>query len=170
MNEWNQTRANVVWLVCLNWATFAARLLIYWLKIITYCTFKCLLICIFSYTFYCNYLLRKEAKRCISTKKTRDNWWCKNSVISYYAATPHYGPLPPTLIVFINTFVVDNSIPSICLQVSSPGRSGGRAGKRTRAYNYAFGIWIPPPISLWLPVDYVVRFPPISVKRKRARM
>ena len=67
----NETRANVVWLVCLNWATFAAGFLIFWLKIITYCTFKCLLICIFSYTFYCNYLLRKEAKRCLSTKKNK---------------------------------------------------------------------------------------------------
>ena len=38
----------------------------YWLKIITYCIFKlidALLICIFSYKFYYNYFLRKEAKK-----------------------------------------------------------------------------------------------------------
>ena len=65
---------------------------------------------------------------------------------------------------------MNDSSPSIGLQVSSPGRSGGRAGKGSTAYNYFFGIWIPHPISLWLPVDWAVRFPPISVKRKRARM
>ena len=32
------------------------------------------------------------------------------------------------------------------------------------------GIWIPPPISLWLPVDWPIRFPPIGANRKRARM
>ena len=62
-------------LVCLNWATFAARFLIYWLKRIPYCTFKLidtLFICIFSYSFYGNYLLRKEANRCITTKKNNE--------------------------------------------------------------------------------------------------
>ena len=55
------------------------------------------------------------------------------------------------------------------VRASSPGRSGGGAGKARRARNYVFGIWIPPPISLWLPVDWAVRFPPISAKRQRAR-
>ena len=61
--------------VCLNWATFAARFLIYWLKRIPYCTFKLidtLMICIFSYSFYGNYLLGKEANRCITTKKNNE--------------------------------------------------------------------------------------------------
>ena len=40
-------------------------------------------------------------------------------------------------------------------------------GKGRRACNYVSGIWIPLPIPLWLPVDWAVRFTPISVKRKR---
>ena len=40
-------------------------------------------------------------------------------------------------------------------------------GKGRRACNYVSGIWIPLPIPLWLPVDWAVRFMPISVKRKR---
>ena len=39
------------------------------------------------------------------------------------------------------------------LRASSPGRSGGGAGKGKRACNYVSGIWIPPPITLRLPVD-----------------
>ena len=66
MNDWNQTRANLVWLICLNWATFAAHFLKYWLKIINYCTFKiidALLICIFSYNFYRNYFFVKGSEK-----------------------------------------------------------------------------------------------------------
>ena len=44
-----------------------------------------------------------------------------------------------------------------------------RAGKGRRACNNVYGIWIPPPIPLWLPVDGALRFPPISAKWKRAR-
>ena len=51
------------------------------------------------------------------------------------------------------------------LQASSQGRSCGGVGKGRRACNYVSGIWIPPPISLWLPFDRTVRFPPISVSR-----
>ena len=40
-------------------------------------------------------------------------------------------------------------------------------GKGRRACNYDSGIWIPLPIPLWLPVDWAVRFTPISVKRKQ---
>ena len=58
----------------------------------------------------------------------------------------------------------------ISLQSSSPGRCGCGAGKGWRACNYVSGIWIPPPILLWLPVNWAVRFPPISQKQKRARM
>ena len=54
------------------------------------------------------------------------------------------------------------------LRASSPGRSGGGARKRRRACNCFSGIWILPPIPLWLPVDWAVRFPPISAKRIRA--
>ena len=32
--------------------------------------------------------------------------------------------------------------------------SGGGVGKGRRACNYISGIWIPPPILLWLPVDW----------------
>ena len=60
------------------------------------------------------------------------------------------------------------TIPS--LRTSSFGRSGGGAGKGRRASNYVSGIWFPPPILLWLLVDWAVRFPPISAKRKRARI
>ena len=36
--------------------------------------------------------------------------------------------------------------------------------------NYVCAIRIPPPISLWLSVDWAVRFPPVSAKRKRTGM
>ena len=55
---------------------------------------------------------------------------------------------------------------SFSLRASSPGR----AGKRRRACNYVSGIWIPPPIPLWLFVDWSVRFPPITAKPKQGRM
>ena len=58
----------------------------------------------------------------------------------------------------------------ISLQSSSPGPCGWGVGKGRSACNYVSGIWIPPPIPLWLPVDRAVRFPPISQKQKRARM
>ena len=45
-----------------------------------------------------------------------------------------------------------------------------RLGKGRRAWNYVSGIWVPPPVLLWLPVDWAVRFPPISAKQKWARM
>ena len=48
------------------------------------------------------------------------------------------------------------------LRASSPGRSACRAETERRACNYISGIWIPPPILLWVPVDWVVRFSPIS--------
>ena len=56
------------------------------------------------------------------------------------------------------------------LGASSPGRSDGGAGKGRRAGHYVSGIWIPPPIPLWLPVDWAVTFPPISMKWKWVRM
>ena len=56
------------------------------------------------------------------------------------------------------------------LRTSSPGRSGGVVGKGRRACNFFSGIWIPRPISLWLPDDWAFRSPPISAKRKRARI
>ena len=56
----------------------------------------------------------------------------------------------------------------LSLRASSPGCSGGRAGKGRRACNYVSGLWIPPPIPLWLPVHWAVRFPPINAKQKRA--
>ena len=34
---------------------------------------------------------------------------------------------------------------------------------------YVSGVWITPPIPLWLPVNWAVRFPPFSAKRKRPR-
>ena len=90
----------------------------------------------------------RKRKGAYPRRKTRDNWWCKNSVISYYTAILHRGLLPPTLTVFTNAFLGNNSSPSISLRASSPGCSGAGAGKGGRAYNYVFGIWIPPPISL----------------------
>ena len=35
-------------------------------------------------------------------------------------------------------------------------------GKGRRICYYVSGIWIPPPIPLWLPVNWAVRFPPVS--------
>ena len=61
---------------------------------------------------------------------------------------------------------LDLNLVTFSLRASSPGR----AGKGRRACNYVFEIWIPPPIPLWLPVDWAVRFSPISAKPKRARM
>ena len=55
------------------------------------------------------------------------------------------------------------------VRVSFPRRSGGGVGKGRRTFNNVSGIWIPPPIPLWLPVDGALRFPPISAKWKRAR-
>ena len=129
MNDWNQTRANVA-------ATFAARFLIHWLKIITYCAFiltDALLICIFSDNFAVIICCERKRRGAYSRRKTRDNWWCKNSVISYYTAILYWGPLPPTLTVFMNAFLENNSGPSISLRASSAGRSGGGAGKGSRA-------------------------------------
>ena len=54
------------------------------------------------------------------------------------------------------------------LRESSLGRSGGDAGRGRKTCNYVSGIWIPPPIPLWLPVNWAVRFLPISVRRKQA--
>ena len=52
-----------------------------------------------------------------------------------------------------------------------PGALWQRAGKKKEsACNNVSGIWILPPIPLWLPVDWTVRFPPISGKRKLERM
>ena len=51
------------------------------------------------------------------------------------------------------------------LRASSPG------GKRKESFQLCpSGIWIPPPIPLWLPVDWAVKFLPISMKQKRAWM
>ena len=52
------------------------------------------------------------------------------------------------------------------LRASSFGRSGGGAGKGRRTCNHVPGIWIPPPIPLWLPVDWTVRLPPVSAKQE----
>ena len=48
------------------------------------------------------------------------------------------------------------------LRASTLGHSGGGVGKGRRAGKYVSGIWIPPPIPLWLPVNWAVRFLPIS--------
>ena len=56
------------------------------------------------------------------------------------------------------------------LRASSPGRSCCWAEKGRRACNFDSGIWMPPPIPPWLPLEWAVRFPPISAKQKRARM
>ena len=56
------------------------------------------------------------------------------------------------------------------LWASSLGHSIGGVGRGRRACNHVFRTWIPPPIPLWLPVDWAVRFLPISTKRKQARM
>ena len=57
------------------------------------------------------------------------------------------------------------------LWASSLGRSGGSTGKGRRACNYVSRIRIPPPIPLWLQVNWAVRFRPISAKQiKPVRM
>ena len=55
------------------------------------------------------------------------------------------------------------------LRGSSPGRSGG-GQERKESLQLRFWIWLPPPIPMWLPVDWAVRFLPISAKRKLVRM
>ena len=80
------------------------------------------------------------------------------------------GVLPPTIMAYMGRLRPGKGS-LLRLQVytaSSPGCSGGAAGKGRRACNYVSGIWIPPPIPLWLPIDWAVRFRPISAKRKRA--
>ena len=42
------------------------------------------------------------------------------------------------------------------LKVSSPGRSCGWVEKGRRACHHVSGIWIPPSIPLWLPVNWTV--------------
>ena len=54
------------------------------------------------------------------------------------------------------------------LRASSSVRSGGGAGKGRKTCNYVSRIWIPPPIPLWLPINWAVRFPPIRAMRKQA--
>ena len=46
----------------------------------------------------------------------------------------------------------------------------GVGGSLERACSYSSGIWILPPISLWLPINRAVRFLTINAKRKQARM
>ena len=48
------------------------------------------------------------------------------------------------------------------LRASSLGRFGNRVRKERRACNYVFRTWIPATIPLWLPIDWAVRFPPVS--------
>ena len=48
------------------------------------------------------------------------------------------------------------------LWASSPWCSGSEAAKGRRSCNYVSGIWILPPIPLWLPIDLAVRFSPIG--------
>ena len=55
------------------------------------------------------------------------------------------------------------------LRASSPRRSRGGAGKGRRACNYVSGIWIAPLIPLWLPIDWAVRFLPISILQRLFR-
>ena len=72
-----------------------------------------------------------------------------------------YPPNPVSFPVFGESrFSGSSQIPS--LRASSLGHSDGEAGKERRASNYVSGIWISPPNSLWLPVDWAVRLPPIS--------
>ena len=59
-------------------------------------------------------------------------------------------------------FSGSSQIPS--LRASSLECSDGGAGKERRACNYVSGIWIPPPIPLWLSVNWAVRFPPIRLR------
>ena len=68
---------------------------------------------------------------------------------------------------------LDQKFSFVCgasLRASSPGSSDSRVGKGRRACNYISGIWIQPPIPLWLPIDWAFIFPPISVKQKWARV
>ena len=61
----------------------------------------------------------------------------------------------------------NKNLSSKSLQASSLGHSGSGAENGRRACSYVSGIWLPPLISLWLPVDWAVRFLPISAKWKR---
>ena len=55
------------------------------------------------------------------------------------------------------------------LRASSPRRSGGGAGKGRRACNYISGMWIAPLIPLLLPIDWALRFLPISISHRLFR-
>ena len=46
---------------------------------------------------------------------------------------------------------------------------GGGGGKRRRACNYVSGIWIALLLPLWLPLDWAVRFLPISISQRLFR-
>ena len=99
--------------------------------------------------------------------KNKEDYWCINSLNRVWKEG---RVLIPRSLSFWRESRIQSfcySYPEYCflssLRASCPGgRSGGGAGKERRACNYVFGIWIPPPIPLWLPVDWAVRFPPIS--------
>ena len=86
----------------------------------------------------------------------------------------HYFLHTQTLLIWVSVLrgscYLGPSMSPHSLWASSLGRSIGRVGRGRRACNHVFRTWIPPPIPLWLPVDWAVRFLPISTKRKQARM
>ena len=88
--------------------------------------------------------------------KNKEDYWCINSLkrvwkggagtdLAFLLLLPSGASV--TAITNIVFFLASS------LRASSPGHSGGGAGKGKRACNYVSGILIPPPITLRLPVD-----------------
>ena len=98
----------------------------------------------------------KEGK----SKSKRERWAREEKII-----IPG-GVLPPMIMAYNGRVRPGRgSLPRLQVYTAcSPGYSGGGAGKGRRACNYVSGIWIPPSIPLWLPVDWAVRLPPISAR------
>ena len=86
----------------------------------------------------------------------------------------HYFLHTQTLLIWVSVLsgscYLGPSMSPHSLWASSLWRSIGGVGRGRRACNHVFRTWIPPPIPLWLPVDWAVRFLPISTKWKQARM
>ena len=119
----------------------------------------------------CVYLLKTDNLLChLYTFLVYDVIKCSKSAWYNMMATRIRTLLNPQL--FLPRYGFRSHVSGIRPRASSPRRSGGGAGNGRRACKYVSGIWIPPPIPLWLPADWVVRFPLISanVNKQKKRV
>ena len=89
------------------------------------------------------------------------NCW-KTTQVCWYTFFIHSQILLIWVSVLSGSCYFGSSMSPHSLRASSLGRFGNRVRKERRACNYVFRTWIPATIPLWLPIDWAVRFPPIS--------